>query len=226
MIAGIVPANDLASAKSRLKGFLNVEEREELVLYMLRRVLRALAGSRVDTTFLVTRDPALRREAEVLGAKAVSEPASLGPSRAVDIANRAAVSNGYEATLVVMSDLPAIGSHDVDEVVAAGLAQGGGVVACRSIRGGTNALWRMPPLVIPSKYGENSFINHRREARKARVPFRQFESRRISLDLDAPEDVSLLLTQIKDSEVASHLRCVEELMKDQGKEESRWQDRE
>ncbi len=204
MIAGIVPANDLENAKSRLKGFLNTGEREELVLYLLRRVLGALAESTVDTTFLVTRDPVLQREGEAVGAEIILEPARLGPSRAVDLANQIASSEEYEATLAVMSDLPMVRSQDVDAVVESGRSLGRGVVACRSIRGGTNALWRMPPSVIPSRYGENSFINHRVEAEKAGVPFRQLECGGMSLDLDAPEDFSLLLEQIDDSEMSSH----------------------
>ena len=116
MIAGIVPANDLANAKSRLKGFLSSDERRELVLYLLRRVLGALAESTVDTTLLVTQDPVLQREGETVGAEIILEPAHLGPSRAVDLANQVASSDGYDATLVVMSDLPLVRSQDVDAV--------------------------------------------------------------------------------------------------------------
>jgi 2-phospho-L-lactate guanylyltransferase len=152
-----------------------------------------MAESQLDRTYFVSPDARLRGLSERLGAVAIAEPKGLGPNAAVSLASRRAAEDGAAATLVLFSDLPLVRREDVDRLISMATQLGEGAVATRSTRGGTNALWRKPPDVIVHRYGENSFINHETEAREAGVPFLEFRCERISLDMDTPEDLDLLL---------------------------------
>lgn len=195
LLAGIVPVNTIREAKTRLKPRLGCGLRERFVLEMLGNVLAALAKSDLDRTYLVSSDRRLLREGMNLGAIPVDEGARLGPDKAVRIASEEAIRDGANATLVVFSDIPLVTGEDLAALVQMGRGAGRCVIAVCSRRGGTNALWRDPPEVIRSCYGENSFISHRAEAGKAGVPFYEFRSDRISLDIDTPEDMDLLRTR-------------------------------
>lgn len=194
MIAGIVPASPLDDAKTRLHvPTLSGVQKRELVLAMLESVLEAMVGSRLDSTYLVSSDPSLLRLSARMGVEAVREPGRLGANGAVDLATKRAVRDGAGASLVVLSDVPLVTSRDIDRLVGRFSRAERCVVAARSSRGGTNALFRIPAEAIPTRYGENSFINHRHEARKAGIPFFEFGCARIALDVDTLEDLRLLV---------------------------------
>ncbi len=193
MIAGIVPASPLDDAKTRLQvPMLSAAQKRELVLGMLESVLRAMVGSQLDSTYLVSSDPSLLELSARMGAQPVKEPGRLGANGAVDLASKRAVRDGAGASLVMLSDVALVTSRDVDRLVGRASGVGRCVVAVRSNRGGTNALCRIPADAIPTRYGENSFINHRHEASKAGIPFVEFRCPRISLDVDTLEDLRLL----------------------------------
>lgn len=193
MIAGIVPASPLDDAKTRLRvSTLSRVQKRELVLTMLKSVVQAMVGSNLDSTYLVSSDPGLLELSAKMGAVPVREPGMLGANGAVDLGTKMAVQDGAGASLVMFSDVPLVTSRDVDRLLGRASGIGRCVVAVRSNRGGTNALCRIPAEAIATRYGENSFINHRDEARKAGIPFFEFRCTRISLDVDTFEDLRLL----------------------------------
>jgi 2-phospho-L-lactate guanylyltransferase (CobY/MobA/RfbA family) len=59
MVAAVVPLKNLKSAKSRLGGILSEEERQGLVVEMLRDVLKALKDSLPITKIFVVADTPL-----------------------------------------------------------------------------------------------------------------------------------------------------------------------
>ena len=59
MVAAVVPVKNLKSAKSRLGGILSEGERQELVIAMLRDVIKALKGSRPITKVFIVADTPL-----------------------------------------------------------------------------------------------------------------------------------------------------------------------
>lgn len=200
MIAGIVPANSLKNAKTRLHlPWLLAPHKQEIVLAMLNTVIQAMVDSQLDITYVVSSDPFLLKYSKKLGAKPITEPELLGANDAVSLASRRAIDDGAAATLVLFSDVPLVTKEDIDRLIEKGLKVKGCVVASRSTRGGTNALWRKPAGVIASRYGENSFINHRSEAKDAGVPFFDFDCDRISLDVDTLEDLMLVLRKDRTS---------------------------
>ncbi len=204
MLAGIVPSNSIRRAKTRLGVSLSYPTKARFLLTMLRTVLQSALDSDLDATYFVSSDQALMREAASLGALPVPERRPMGADGAVALGNSRALKEGATATLVLFSDLPMVTKEDVNEMISMSRGMSTCVVATPSTRGGTNALLRCPPEVIRTRYGENSFINHGEECRKARVPFFEFRSDRISLDMDTREDLELLLRR-RDSSQYSFL---------------------
>lgn len=193
MLSGIIPVNSLQDAKTRLYIPGNEPEKREFVLAMLDNVVTAARSSILDSIYLVTRDDVLLTRYEPLEVQGVKEPARLGPDAAVALANSRALSDGARATLVLFSDLPLLTKRDVDGIVSRGLSRESCVVASPSRRGGTNVLWRSPPEIISTRYGENSFIVHRRESERTGVPFFEFHSEGTGLDVDTYDDYRVLL---------------------------------
>ena len=193
MLAGIIPANRLENAKSRLTLSPSGLKKSDLVTLMLENVISAATGSSLDQVYIVSGDNTLLELSKSMGIETVAEPGSVGVNGAVALANSRAISDGASATLVIFSDLPLIQNEDIDGIVELGKSEKGCVIASPSARGGTNVLWRDPPDVIPTRYGENSFIVHREEAAGAGVPFHAFHSDGTCLDVDVLEDFKLLL---------------------------------
>ena len=78
--------------------------------------------------------------------------------------------------------------------LAAALPRGPGVAFVPSLSGfGTNAALLAPPDILPLKFGEPSFDNHLLAARSAGLSPVVVRLPGIGLDIDAPEDLRLLL---------------------------------
>ena len=115
----LVPIRGLESAKTRLGGNLDAEERHDLVVDLLQRTLRATRdASRIAGTIVVTMDPAAAGIARDHGAIGLVERAP-GLNGAISAARSVAAVRGATAVLVVPADLPAISGAEVDALVDA-----------------------------------------------------------------------------------------------------------
>lgn len=116
----LVPIRGLESAKTRLGGDLDAEERHDLVVDLLRRTLRATRDARrIAGTIVVTMDPhaaGIARDHRAIG---LVERAP-GLNGAIAAARSVAVARGATAVLILPADLPAIDADAVDAVVDAG----------------------------------------------------------------------------------------------------------
>ena len=125
----IVPLRTLAGGKARLGGALDAEEREELVLGMLRRTLGVLADwAPVARVLVVSPDAALLaglRGRDVTTIRQYGE----GLNEGLQLARDAAVKAGAKAVLIVPADLPHLDTAGLDgllEAADAALAASGG----------------------------------------------------------------------------------------------------
>ena len=188
-----VPVKDLANAKQRLIPFLSASERNDLARAMLEDVLDALIGAPLGEVLVVTRDPAVEALARRRGAGALGEDANRGHTEAVARAQRAALARGARRFLTIPGDVPCV-TPDELLALADALGEAPGVAFVPSLSGfGTNAALLEPPDAMPLKFGEPSFDNHLVAARAAglRPVVRRLPG--IGLDIDAPEDLALLL---------------------------------
>jgi 2-phospho-L-lactate guanylyltransferase len=192
-----VPIRGLETSKTRLGEALDAEERQELVVDLLRRTLAATRdASRIAGTVVVTRDPDAAGIATDLRAIGLVERAP-GLNEAIVAARSLAVARGASAVVVIPADLPGITSDAIDELVdrASRIAEvpdadRRGVVALIPDRHdrGTNALFIAPPDLIDPAFGEASRDRHRTAATAAGAAYLELDGP-LTLDLDTAADL-------------------------------------
>ena len=190
----LVPIRGLETAKTRLGGNLDAEERRALVLDLLQRTLAATRDARlIDGTIVVTMDPAAAGVARDHAAVGLVERAP-GLNGAIEAARSVAVARGATAVLVLPADLPAISSTALDSLLEAAVATrdpaARGLVALVTDqhRSGTNALLISPPGLIDPQFGPQSRGRHRAGAEAAGATYTELGGP-LALDVDTPDDL-------------------------------------
>ena len=194
MTTALVPVKGLSTALHRLGALLSREEKARFSLTMLRDVLVVLKQARgLDGLVIVSREPAVQEVARTEGARVVEEPPKVvGEGPAVDYGAGLLSREGVGRVLVVPSDLPLVRVEDIEAVLQEDLGEPS-VVMAPSSDGGTNALLKSPPDVIPSRFGPDSLALHIREAEAWKVPYRVLPLSSLSIDIDSPEDLATFI---------------------------------
>jgi 2-phospho-L-lactate/phosphoenolpyruvate guanylyltransferase len=197
----LVPIRGLETAKTRLGGDLDAEERRDLVVDLLQRTLIATRDARLVTgTIVVTMDPAAAGIARDHRAIGLVERAP-GLNGAISAARSVAVARGATAVLVLPADLPAISAPAIDALLeAADLArapEGIGLVALVTDQHGrgTNALLISPPSRIDPLFGPASRDLHRAAAAGAGAAFVELDGP-LALDVDTADDLEVAQTAL------------------------------
>lgn len=191
----LVPIRGIESAKMRLGGDLDPEERAELVTELLRRTLAATRDARlIAGTVVVTMDGAAAEIARRHGAVGLVERAP-GLNGAIEAGRSVAQARGASAVLVLPADLPAVSPAAIDELI-----EGAGrsvstmgtdaVVALVPDRHGegTNALLVSPPDAIAPAFGAASRARHAAAARAAGAHLVELGGS-LGLDVDTAADL-------------------------------------
>jgi 2-phospho-L-lactate guanylyltransferase len=194
-----VPLRSVAGGKARLGEALDAEEREALILGMLRRTLDVLgAWTPCTRTHVVTQDLRVAREIAGPAVRAILQPDD-GLNEGISMGIAAARGEGARAALVLPADLPMLSVEALDRLLDgadAALAAGSGrplvAIAPSDARNGTNALLLFPPDVIEPRFGEHSFEAHVRAAALADATLQVVPDHALGFDLDTPEDVEML----------------------------------
>jgi len=177
-VVAIVPLKALDQAKGRLAGELDPAARRELMGWMFGRVVAACrAAAAVERLLVVAGDEAAVALAAEHGVPGLLQPRP-GLAAALDAADDACAAAA--ATLVVAADLPLAAGADLDRVCATGAA----VVVAPTRDGGTGALYRCPPGVIPTRYGPGSAAAHLALAAAAGVAAVELHVPALALDVD------------------------------------------
>jgi 2-phospho-L-lactate guanylyltransferase len=192
----LVPVKALAWGKSRLSPLLSEPARRALSRAMLTDVLTsALRAPTVDGVVVVTSDATLLALARQLGAFAVDEGYPRGLNGAVAVGTEFCLRQGATALLVLLADLPLVTTEDVD-LLFRQITGGPEVILVPCKEGeGTNALLRVPPLVLAPCFGGPSLEAHQAAARHQGVACRVVEVPRIAFDLDSVEDLKQFAAQ-------------------------------
>jgi len=186
----LVPVKKLSETKKRLSAVLNAEERREFALAMLLDVLKAISASCVDRTVLIGCDRDVERLSSDCGMTFLSDTGE-ELNRVLEYATHWAVREGAETLLVLPADVPLVTSEDIDRVVSL-CSDRPSVAVAPSHGGGTNALMRNPPNVMPTYFGPRSYERHLEEASKLGIRASTHESQGLYLDIDLPRDLKLL----------------------------------
>jgi len=187
----IIPAKNLEKSKTRLTPILSPRERRNLSLAMLNDVIQASRSAKsVEKTVVVSPDDSILRLAEHFGLHAIRD-AEVGLNEALAQAVEWCVKCNATMSLIIPSDIPLLKSEDLDSIVALAPKKTGAVI-CRSLDGGTNALLCKPPGLIAPMFGPQSFEAHSSEASRLGVSCLTYDSKRVSFDIDTPEDLCRL----------------------------------
>lgn len=202
----VLPMRTVSGGKARLGGVLDAEEREELVLGMLRQTLSLLeAWGGCERIHLVTPDPVLIEDARERAAQSgrtlleTHRQVGEGLNEAVRVGMEAARSEGAATLLVLPGDLPHLTIEALDGLLlaadAAHAAAAGGplvAIAPSDARSGTNALLLKPVDVIEPSFGPDSFETHLRSAAAVEAAVQVISDEALGFDLDTPDDLEML----------------------------------
>ena len=188
----LVPVKPLNRAKSRLSAVLAPEQRAALAEKTLRRTL-SVVGSLPQAmgTLVISRDSHALAIAREMGSHTVQESGTPELNKALMRATRVLASWRADSVLILPADIPLVNAEDLTKIVRLGQAKNSVVIASDHQQDGTNVLFVRPPGMFSYAYGDNSFDTHRRLARLAQANLHIYESERLKLDLDTPEDLEL-----------------------------------
>jgi 2-phospho-L-lactate guanylyltransferase (CobY/MobA/RfbA family) len=214
VIEVILPLKSLRTAKLRLAGVLNAEERRELALAMLRDVVDAVRAAELAPGVL-SPDPVVLMFAAEIGAVPVHQPRGvrslngalawaldaghLGSATGSDLLtpfrNLAPQGGGTvdedPSSLIILPDVPLMRAEEIASLIAAceGAGPVVGVVPDRRERG-TNAMLLRPPSAMPVSFGRGSFQRHVRAGGERRIDVRVHRLQGLGLDIDEPGDLT------------------------------------
>ncbi len=194
----IIPVKPFNSGKTRLSSVLNIIERKKLSKTMLDNALKAITDSQeVEQLIVVSNDSEVLTIAKKKHSIPLKEINPLNLNNAIASSVSYIIKNGGTKILVLPSDLPLISANDINNLVS--LAENPPVMVISSDRRetGTNALLLNPISKFQFNYGEESFIQHTREARTLGYRVELCNNINISLDLDLPEDLELYYQMMK-----------------------------
>ena len=193
-LCAVVPVKELDRAKERLALVLPPERRRALMLAMLEDVLTALAAaSGLGRLAVVTVDVEARRLATRYGARILELGARDGHTGAVTAMARILAAEGHDM-LTVPGDIPRVTAAEIAAVVEARKPAPSLTIVPARDELGSNAMLCSPPLVMPFRFGDNSYFPHLATARSLGIEPTIVQLPGIGLDIDQPEDVEAFLS--------------------------------
>jgi len=194
MRALLLPVKDLRYAKKRLAGVLTPEERFGLARAMLADTIQAIQRvSKAEKIFIITTHQPALDLAEENGWEILREDRQISESHAVDFASRVCEERGVNGLLRVPLDVPLVQAGDIDELLTVECGVSGLVIVPSRDGTGTNAIFRTPPALFPSHFGEGSFVKHVAEAKRAGAQIIIRRNPRLEMDVDDESDLRALL---------------------------------
>jgi 2-phospho-L-lactate guanylyltransferase len=192
VIAAVVPVKALAESKSRLFPERSRGDVEALSLAMMGDVIACLrAVPALARVLVVTPDAAVAERAAAEGAE-VMVRAEPGLNPAIEAAS-AAIAGPQDGVLVVLGDVAAADPGEIGRLLAE--APAAGVALAPSSDGGTSALLRRPPDVIPARFGRDSAKRHREAAAAAGASLVELTLPSLAIDVDLSEDARAILAE-------------------------------
>jgi len=194
-IWAVVPAKDLAGAKSRLAGVLSADERRRLTIAMLEDVLVALVDVPLAGIAVVTRDAELADCARTAGARVIADLRHAGPNAAIALAAARLAAEGAGGMIAIPADVPLATPAAIEQIVASMNAAPGVTLVPALADMGTNAIAMAPVDAIPLRFGPQSFFRHQEAALARGIAPRILRLAEIGFDLDRPEDLATFLAR-------------------------------
>jgi len=187
-----VPVKEFGGAKQRLAERLTPAQRQALAAAMLEDVLAALAEAPVAGIMLNTLDPLAIDLARRYGARVVNDGARDGHTGAVAAMARILESEGRAGMLALPGDIPRVTAGEIGAILAARRPAPSLTIVPAHDERGSNAVLCSPPLVMPLRFGDDSFLPHLAVARAQGIEPTIVKLPGIGLDIDQPQDLDAL----------------------------------
>ena len=184
----VIPVKGLTESKTRLSAYLQGDKRKILVEALLDDVLSSIVRSKSYGTIMVVSPD------ENVGSRIRSQEVSflkqtgIGLNRAVEQANRLAMSMHARSITTVLADIPLVEPGDFREIVSLG-SPGRKVTMAPSMKGGTNVMLTSPPGAISPSYGRWSYSKHLRRAKAGWLNTYSISNSSVSFDIDTMSDL-------------------------------------
>jgi 2-phospho-L-lactate/phosphoenolpyruvate guanylyltransferase len=193
-IWAIVPVKPLRLGKSRLSGVLSDDERAVLNRTFLEQTLDTLKNTaEIAQTLVVSRDPAALAIARQYNARTVMEDGTPNLNGALTRAAFLARNYATRGVLVLPADLPLITKEDLCAFLEFVHESPCVVISPDRNDNGTNALLTAPGGLIKYDFGPGSFNRHCADALQKGARLEVVRNPNITLDLDTPEDLEVLM---------------------------------
>ena len=187
----VVPVKGLSIANGRLDGLLSAEERKRLAEALFLDLIVKLPRARtIDDVLIVTADDSIARQARWFGHKVLVQGGDEGHSEAASAGARAAMADGADRVVMLPVDCPMMDTDEIDGHV--GRSPRTALIVPDHHGTGTNALVLTPPDVFVPAFGPDSCARHVSRARASGISFALEVLESIAIDLDTPQDFSLL----------------------------------
>ena len=186
-VIAIVPMKPLSKGKSRLGKSLSAEQRADLAMGMLRRVLLAIKAASVETIWVVGGDERVCNMTRNLGGECLKE---LGKdlNDTLKKAFELAFEQGKSA-LYVAGDLPFLKPVDIHGMMQSSRRQGNVTLAPARRDGGTNAIFVPHGVPLQPELGHGSFMKHLTQAARLETSVAINSSPGLGFDLDVVDDL-------------------------------------
>ena len=186
-VVPIIPMKPLADCKTRLSRRLTEEERGDLVIGMLRRVLMAIRGASIEVFWVVGGDWRIRNLARNFDGLWM-EDFGRNLNDTMDKSFDKASQRGY-AALYLPGDLPFLKPSDLTSLLRSA-GHGRNIVLAPARRdSGTNGILIPPGLAFKPELGNRSFAKHLGQAGKLGISVAMCYSEGLGFDLDILEDL-------------------------------------
>ena len=191
MTWAILPVKELEGAKQRLSPALTPAQRVALMQVMIGEVLAALTAARgLAGVALVTLDPWATALARRSGARVLTEGARTGHTGSVTAAARVLAAESARGIVTLPGDIPAATPAEIEAVLAAHGEAPAFTIAPAHDELGSNAIVMSPPLAVPLRFGEDSYVPHLAAARAQGIAPRIVPLPGIGMDIDHPADLA------------------------------------
>ncbi|NQW22306.1 MAG: 2-phospho-L-lactate guanylyltransferase [SAR202 cluster bacterium] len=186
-VIAIIPMKPLSEGKSRLGQILSAEQRADLALGMLRRVITAIKEASVANIWVVGGDDRVQNVTRELGGEWLEELGkdlndTLG--KAFDLA----FEQGKSA-LFLAGDLPFLKAADIHSMLQSSRRQGNITLAPARRDGGTNAMLVPNGVPFRPELGHGSFMKHLKQAAVLETSVAINYSPGLGFDLDVVDDL-------------------------------------
>ena len=183
----IIPMKPLDKSKTRLSRKFNKEQRGDLALGMLRRVISAVRGASQEVFWVVGGDRRVRDLTRNSGGMWLEDQGrNLNDTldKSFDLA-----SEHRQSAMYLASDLPFLKASDLHSLLRASQRKNNISLAPARRDGGTNAVLVPDGLLFRPKLGKQSFLKHLSQAAELGISVAICYSPGLGFDLDTPEDL-------------------------------------